>query len=258
MRIINSKQQISDANASGRRYSSAPWNIFSNSFNNSKEVQNINGGQNGRSMIEMLGVLAIIGVLSVGGIAGYSKAMQKYRINKTIEQITLIAGNVRTFFAPQGNYAGLNARGNDGLSIIKKAKLVPDEMWDGNTIKDVWGNLLFIRAMDRFNQGDRKAFAIGFDELSQEVCIELGAKNWNEIENTMVVSVGSEGRGPVDNEPEIQLRFAGENCSGLDSDTPLIGCLNGNIIPIPMPLEKIVDACTIKNNTALDLYIVFK
>ena len=48
--------------------------------------------ETGRSMIEMLGVLAIIGVLSVGGIAGYSKAMQKYRINKTIEQITLIAG----------------------------------------------------------------------------------------------------------------------------------------------------------------------
>ena len=29
----------------------------------------------GRSMVEMLGVLAIIGVLSVGAIAGYSKAM---------------------------------------------------------------------------------------------------------------------------------------------------------------------------------------
>ena len=39
--------------------------------------------QNGRSMIEMLGVLAIIGVLSVGGIAGYSKAMLKIKINKT-------------------------------------------------------------------------------------------------------------------------------------------------------------------------------
>ena len=34
--------------------------------------------QSGRSMIEMLGVLAIIGVLSVGGISGYSKAMAKY------------------------------------------------------------------------------------------------------------------------------------------------------------------------------------
>ena len=31
----------------------------------------------GRSMVEMLGVLAIIGVLSVGAIAGYSKAMMK-------------------------------------------------------------------------------------------------------------------------------------------------------------------------------------
>ena len=29
--------------------------------------------ENGRSMVEMLGVLAIIGVLSVGGIAGYSR-----------------------------------------------------------------------------------------------------------------------------------------------------------------------------------------
>ena len=42
--------------------------------------------EKGRSMIEMLGVLAIIGVLSVGGIAGYSKAMEKFKINKTIEQ----------------------------------------------------------------------------------------------------------------------------------------------------------------------------
>ena len=39
----------------------------------------------GRSMIEMLGVLAIIGVLSVGGIAGYSKAMEKFKINKATE-----------------------------------------------------------------------------------------------------------------------------------------------------------------------------
>jgi Tfp pilus assembly major pilin PilA len=38
--------------------------------------------EHGRSMVEMLGVLAIIGVLSVGAIAGYQKAMNKYRINK--------------------------------------------------------------------------------------------------------------------------------------------------------------------------------
>ena len=42
----------------------------------------------GRSMVEMLGVLAIIGVLSVGAIAGYSKAMFKYKLNKQAEQIS--------------------------------------------------------------------------------------------------------------------------------------------------------------------------
>ena len=55
----------------GRGLSSAPWiNNYNKSVNTKEE-------QNGRSMIEMLGVLAIIGVLSVGGIAGYSKAMMK-------------------------------------------------------------------------------------------------------------------------------------------------------------------------------------
>lgn len=42
--------------------------------------------QHGRSMIEMLGVLAIIAVLSVGGIAGYSKAMEKWRANKLVSE----------------------------------------------------------------------------------------------------------------------------------------------------------------------------
>ncbi|MBQ9738005.1 MAG: hypothetical protein IJV75_00620, partial [Alphaproteobacteria bacterium] len=37
--------------------------------------------QSGRSMVEMLGTLAIIGVLSMGGIAGYSYGMDKYRAN---------------------------------------------------------------------------------------------------------------------------------------------------------------------------------
>ena len=41
----------------------------------------------GRSMIEMLGVLAIIAVLTVGGIAGYSKAMKKYQANKVVGEV---------------------------------------------------------------------------------------------------------------------------------------------------------------------------
>lgn len=41
--------------------------------------------ESGRSMVEMLGVLAIIGVLSIGGIAGYTIAMNRYRANEILD-----------------------------------------------------------------------------------------------------------------------------------------------------------------------------
>lgn len=39
----------------------------------------------GRSMLEMLGVLAIIGVLSIGGIQGYTLAMRRMRANEILD-----------------------------------------------------------------------------------------------------------------------------------------------------------------------------
>ena len=66
--------------------------------------------QSGRSMVEMLGVLAIIGVLSIGGIAGYSKAMEKYKTNKAIDQTAMVINNVRTLFAGAKNYTALNTK----------------------------------------------------------------------------------------------------------------------------------------------------
>ncbi|MDR2901592.1 MAG: hypothetical protein LBU87_00580 [Lactobacillales bacterium] len=41
--------------------------------------------ESGRSMVEMLGVLAIIGVLSIGGIAGYTIAMNRWRANEILD-----------------------------------------------------------------------------------------------------------------------------------------------------------------------------
>ena len=46
--------------------------------------------ETGRSMIEMLGVLAIIGVLSVGGIAGYTTAMRSYKANEIINATSML------------------------------------------------------------------------------------------------------------------------------------------------------------------------
>ena len=46
--------------------------------------------ESGRSMVEMLGVLAIIGVLSIGGIAGYTTAMKSYKANEIANAVSML------------------------------------------------------------------------------------------------------------------------------------------------------------------------
>ena len=62
--------------------------------------------QIGRSMIEMLGVLAIIGVLSVGGLAGYAKAMRANKINNALDYINRVKVEYYTALANGTRSAG--------------------------------------------------------------------------------------------------------------------------------------------------------
>ena len=58
----------------------------------------IKQAERGRSMVEILGVLAIIGVLSIGGIQGYKYAMDKHRSNDIISSVNMRATDVWHLF----------------------------------------------------------------------------------------------------------------------------------------------------------------
>ena len=45
--------------------------------------------ETGRSMVEMLGTLAIVGVQSIAGITGYSYGIDKYRTNETLNELQI-------------------------------------------------------------------------------------------------------------------------------------------------------------------------
>ncbi|MBE6446253.1 MAG: hypothetical protein E7021_02505 [Alphaproteobacteria bacterium] len=62
-----------------------------------KTNKNYKRSQRGRSMVEMLGVLAIIGVLSVGGISAYSKAVEKHKANEALHKASMMATTVSAF-----------------------------------------------------------------------------------------------------------------------------------------------------------------
>lgn len=53
-----------------------------------KNKMNMPPTETGRSMVEMLGVLAIIGVLTVGGVAGFNYAMDKHNANEILDNVS--------------------------------------------------------------------------------------------------------------------------------------------------------------------------
>ena len=132
--------------------------------------------QLGRSMIEMLGVLAIIGVLSVGGIAGYSKAMEKFKVNKAISEYSLLIfgilehlDDLRPTACDNTNFCGL-------ASYYQAANLLPGNwiVTDDAHIYDSNGNIIFT-----FVRNKRIGFdlylgaATGSSKFPQKLCKEL-------------------------------------------------------------------------------------
>lgn len=107
--------------------------------------------QGGRSMIEMLGVLAIIGVLSVGGIAGYSKAMEKWKINKAIAGYSYLTHGLLEHIDNLRNLKSDNGSNKYDLAeTIKGLNLLP-EGWsfeNSTVISDTVGSIITIFSRD--------------------------------------------------------------------------------------------------------------
>ena len=110
-----------------------------------------NGVQCGRSMIEMLGVLAIIAVLSVGGIAGYSKTMEKFKINRIVDEYNML---IRGLMEYEPNLRETNDNINN---LVLSLNLVPN-VWkiESGYLTDRYGNKMRIgyRSADNDRQWD--------------------------------------------------------------------------------------------------------
>jgi len=102
------------------------------------------GLQYGRSMVEMLGVLAIIGVLSVGAIAGYQKAMMKYKLNKQAQQLNQVINTVARYSRSFGEFKEIE---NIIPYLIKLGEIPKEMIKKGytNTVYDVFNTSMTIQ-----------------------------------------------------------------------------------------------------------------
>ena len=155
--------------------------------------------QNGRSMIEMLGVLAIIGVLSVGGIMGYSKAMTKYKNNTILNGITHTINNIKTLFLQQNNVSGLSTKD------AYEAGVIPDEfkMADIENIKKVvhaYGGEVKVvakkvaadtaKADATSDSGDDVVYyAVQITGLPKDVAMQIATQDWGDSGDLVSVNL---------------------------------------------------------------------
>ena len=128
----------------------------------------------GRSMIEMLGVLAIIAVLSVGGIAGYSKAMEKFKINKTIEQYNYLILGMLDYI---GDAKKITGSSNVGLTNIAEAAGLIPTTWSKETefnLRDEFRNIVQVFADPRTGELSID-FALSLEKNStvDRLCLDL-------------------------------------------------------------------------------------
>ena len=216
-------------------------------FNMNKMCRTTN--QSGRSMIEMLGVLAIIGVLSVGGIAGYSKAMMKFKINKTIDQISQIVANTRTLYARQKNYGNLSGK------ILYKANLAPKEMFDDGSgsysMTNPFGGHVTVKAATKNKSAyDNKAFIVSFYDIPEEACIELATQDWGSDTSSGLIAISAAANGLSS---YIEASVGINDCQGgttyLNYGGLAYACPGGSNVSIPMPVDRVIDVCSGSGNS---------
>lgn len=204
--------------------------------------------ENGRSMIEMLGVLAIIGVLSVGGIAGYSKAMNKFKTNKVADNVSMIVANIKTLYAQQKNYG----TGDKALTTEKAVALgvIPDELVktedEATVLRNAFNGKVFVGATLSVNgDTDLRAFYVTFNGLSKEACVALATNDWGSSYSSGLIAMQVKSVSTdTDTDAKVKTLTSAENmkmgCAGVANS---IACPGGAASPVPMKVAQAATAC---------------
>lgn len=235
--------------------------------------------QSGRSMIEMLGVLAIIGVLSVGGIAGYSKAMNKFKTNKVADNVSMLVANIKTLYAQQKTYHGLTNQTAVDMGVV------PDELGTTSDLTNAFNGKVYISTADSTTDNDDKAFNIVFDGLSREACITLATNDWGSGYSSGLIAIAAQGTSignKVLNDTigctggtSVQFKTASSNsqntgtpgASSSDAVSPMdekqdptptkaaaaTACPGGSSLAVPMSVTTAANACACKKGNTCSI-----
>lgn len=174
--------------------------------------------QNGRSMIEMLGVLAIIGILTVGGFNLVSKATTENRINNVIDEVSSLSHRVRSIFRDYVTTVK-PATNTDFTKYVYDARAYPDVLTyndsdcSGGFIDDE--DVCMKITYEKTGSDDMEVhyFILELSNLNDEVCMGLANGSWGTSATNGFLGIGFNKNSL---KPRVDLGDATAGCDGDD------------------------------------------
>ncbi|MBQ9271944.1 MAG: type II secretion system protein [Alphaproteobacteria bacterium] len=128
--------------------------------------------QTGRSMIEMLGVLAIIGVLTVGSFGIVGKARQQYQISQALSETSNLIASARKmscdYESAYGSYT----------NMLYQSREYPDgvvpEVSDGKAESFTITSDIKLK----IEAGDDNTFIATLSNIPEDACVALASADW--------------------------------------------------------------------------------
>ena len=165
--------------------------------------------ERGRSMVEMLGVLAVIGVLSIGGIQGYTYAMNKYRANNVLNEINMTSHQLATTLLSSRNAQKVIALGEPYDSRTLTHEAYPFDYGCGN-----------YDSAERACHQEETGFWVAVGDVPEKICQNIlsEAKHLPNIVEQRLNDVAVEDGADCRENNEIMLLFNSDGSGELAKD----------------------------------------
>ena len=122
--------------------------------------------QSGRSMVEMLGVLAIIGLISIGGITSMGYVDSYFRVNATLLEVDNLAADIADTYSWDTSYTTIDLNELCSEKAIDDCSASQSEGKTTYTLENRWGGEISI-------EGEETTFKIKYKNVPLVACQQI-------------------------------------------------------------------------------------
>ena len=144
-----------------------------------KRNNKIASNDSGRSMVEIVGVLAVMGLITAGAFVLITSSMASQKRNRAADDFANIVQNIRGLFAEADNVSNLPTSVSEGTSLLNALHISSKTPFGGNTTYSV------VKGTEEHNGGSYTFqaddyFIIKLTGLDDEDCWALVARSWGQ------------------------------------------------------------------------------